>query len=335
MFWQNTKINTNDGEKNGIAPIIISASRSTDIPAFYPKWFVERLKQGYVVWYNPFNQKPQYISFENTKVIVFWTKNPKPMIKYLDDIDKKGIKYYFHFTLNDYVKENLEPNVPTIIERIETFINLSEKIGKEKVIWRFDPLILTDVLTIDVLVERIHNIGERIHSYTTKLVFSFADIIRYRKVQNNLKKAGILYREFTDEEKNEFSMKLTDICKSWGISFSTCAEKINLNKYGIEHNKCVDDELIMKITNGDKDIKKLFGIDEYQPDMFGNYFHGNDLKDKGQRLECGCILSKDIGQYNTCPHLCVYCYANTSEKVVMKNINFINDLNESILMPNK
>src|SRR5574344_3150016 len=120
------------------APIIISASRSTDIPAFYAKWFFNRLAKGYCVWYNPFNQKPMYISFKNCKVIVFWTKNPKPILPYLHELDKRGIHYYFQVTLNDYIKERFEPNVPSVYERVETFKELSSIVGKERIIWRFD-----------------------------------------------------------------------------------------------------------------------------------------------------------------------------------------------------
>ena len=121
---------------DGVAPVIISASRSTDIPAFFARWFMNRLAKGYCVWYNPFNQQPMYISFEKTKVVVFWTKNPKPIIEYLPELDRKGIHYYFQYTLNDYEAEGFEPNVPSIDERIETFKGLSTLIGKEKVIWR-------------------------------------------------------------------------------------------------------------------------------------------------------------------------------------------------------
>ena len=130
-----------------IEPIIVSASRSTDIPAFYAKWFINRLCKGYCVWYNPFNQKPMYVSFAKTKVVVFWTKNPAPIIPYLPELDRRGIHYYFQMTLNDYENENLEPNVPTLEKRIDTFKRLSDLIGKEQVIWRFDPLIVTKDLT--------------------------------------------------------------------------------------------------------------------------------------------------------------------------------------------
>ena len=113
----------------GHAPVIVSASRSTDIPAFYADWFMNRLRSGYCVWYNPFNQKPMYISFAKTKVVVFWTKNPEPMLKYLPELDRLGLHYYFQVTLNDYVDEGFEPNVGPVSHRVEVFKRLSDAIG--------------------------------------------------------------------------------------------------------------------------------------------------------------------------------------------------------------
>lgn len=180
-------ITTDSGEQvEALAPIIISASRSTDIPAFYAKWFFNRLAKGYCVWYNPFNRRKMYVSFERCKAIVFWTKNPKPILPYLHELDRRGIHYYFQFTLNDYVSEGFEPNVPSVTQRVETFRELSEMIGKERVIWRFDPLIITPSITPRVLLRRIWKIGNQLKGYTDKLVFSFVDVKAYRKVQNNL-----------------------------------------------------------------------------------------------------------------------------------------------------
>ena len=140
-------INDKGERVEATAPVIISASRSTDIPAFYAKWFFNRLAKGYCAWYNPFNQQKMYISFSKCKVIVFWTKNPKPIIPYLHILDEMGIHYYFQVTLNDYVNEGFEPNVPSVVQRVKTFKQLSDMVGKEKVIWRFDPLIVTPEIT--------------------------------------------------------------------------------------------------------------------------------------------------------------------------------------------
>ena len=171
-----------------IAPVIISASRSTDIPAFYSKWFFNRLNKGYCAWYNPFNRQKTYVSFRRCKVVVFWTKNPAPIIPYLHELDERGIHYYFQITLNDYVTEKFEPNVPSVEKRVETFKKLSDLIGRKRVIWRFDPLIITPSITPRILLSRIWTIGNRLMDYTDKLVFSFVDVKAYRKVQNNLVK---------------------------------------------------------------------------------------------------------------------------------------------------
>lgn len=324
-------INDDKEEVEAITPFIISASRSTDIPAFFSKWFFNRLAKGYVTWKNPFNQKVQYVSFYETKVIVFWSKNPKPIIPYLKELDKRDIKYYFQFTLNDYEKENLEPNVPKLENRIEIFKNLSNLIGKEKVIWRFDPLILSDFISIDDLLIKIENIGDQICNYTEKLVFSFADIGVYKKVQNNLYKQDISFREFSQDDMMNFSNKLQKLNQKWNLKLATCTEKVELEKFNIIHNKCIDDELIYKIGKNDKKILDWLGVDN-TASLFGDdYLPNIKLKDKGQRKECGCIMSKDIGMYNTCDHLCTYCYANHSVNLVKQNIKKHNFNNQSII----
>ena len=301
--------------KNVLNPVIMSASRSTDIPAFYADWFLERLKAGYSVWVNPFNQERYCVSFTDTRLIVFWSKNPKPMLERLDEMESLGFRqYYFQFTLNDYDVERLEPNVPAVAERIDTFKRLATKIGKERVIWRFDPLLLSDKISVDVLLKRIDNIGQQLKGCTDKLVFSFIDIGSYRKVQNNLVGFGV--REFAADEQVQFAKGLADLNKEFGFELATCGELADLSEYGIKHNKCVDDELMMRLFNDDAKLMEFIGA-EY--DMFNGWQIMKSKKDKGQRKACGCIVSKDIGAYNTCPHLCRYCYANSSDALVKKN----------------
>lgn len=309
-----------------LAPVILSASRSTDIPAFYADWLLERLKAGYSVWVNPFNQERYRVSFADTRMIVFWSKNPKPMLERLDEMEMLGFRqYYFQFTLNDYVAEGLEPNVPPVVERIDTFRRLAKRIGKERVIWRFDPLLLSDSLTVDVLLEKIAAIGHELQGATEKLVFSFADVQAYRKVSKNL--SGTDCREFSFDEKIEFAKGLRDVNLSLGLEMATCAEDIDLSEYGIKHNKCVDDDLMVRLFHDDVKLMDFIGA-EY--DMFNGWQIKKSKKDKGQRKACGCIVSKDIGAYNTCPHLCRYCYANSSERIVVKNYAQHNNLAESL-----
>lgn len=265
-----------------VTPVIISASRSTDIPAFYAKWFFNRLAKGYCAWYNPFNQQKMYISFERCKVVVFWTKNPAPIIPYLPELDKRGIHYYFQVTLNDYEKEGFEPNVPSVDERVETFKKLSSLIGKEKVIWRFDPLIITPTIGPRELLTRIWNVGNKLKGFTDKLVFSFVDVKAYRKVQNNLVKETMLFtKEDVENAEANFAQRIEIVeglkkireawyKDGWNVEMATCAEDIDLETYGIEHNRCIDGELMKRIFADDKElVYYLHTLKWPEKDMFG------------------------------------------------------------------
>ena len=347
MAADRVSITTDSGESvEAMAPAIVSASRSTDIPAFYAKWFFNRLKKGYCVWYNPFNQKPSYVSFRNCKVVVFWTKNPKPILPYLHELDERGIHYYFQVTLNDYVQDGFEPNVPSVDERVATFRELSGLIGKERVIWRFDPLIVTPELTPRELLKRIWSVGNKLFGLTDKLVFSFVDVAAYRKVQANLLKETAAFTpqnvgsvEMTPEQRREIVEGLLKIQaawreKGWNVALATCGEEASFA--GIEHNRCIDGELMERVFGDDRQLVYYLRTGKLvEPDLFGGFpplpAEGKNLKDKGQRAACGCMVSKDIGMYNTCRHFCVYCYANTSRECVLKNEARHNDESESLI----
>ncbi len=306
MKHDHTTIIAGDGQQvQAQAPVIVSASRATDIPAFYAPWFFDRLGKGYVRWRNPFSGRDSYVSFSNTRFIVFWSKNPAPLIPYLPILRDKGIGCYIQFTLNDYELESLEPRVPPLQQRIETFKRLVDMLGRGAVIWRFDPLMLTDKISIEDLIEKVTRIGDELKGYTEKLVFSFADIAGYKKVGRNLSQAGVNYREWDGTSMLEFAAKLSDInLKRWGYTLATCAETIELSEYGIEHNRCIDPDLIALLSPDDAVLQ--------------NFLYGAK-PDSGQRKACGCILSKDIGTYNTCPHCCLYCYANASPSSAIMN----------------
>ena len=336
MQWQKEKIKLdNNTTVDAQAPIIISASRSTDIPTFYSDWFISRWEAGYIKWTNPFNGQPLYVSFKNTRLVVFWTKNPRPMFKHLDYLDKSIPNYYFQFSLNDYDKEKYEAKVPSVESRIKTFKELSQRLGKKRVVWRYDPLILTKDIDVNELLRRVKNIGNQIHEFTEKLVFSFVDIDIYRKVENNLKKEDVPYIEWTTQNMEEFAKGISQINKDWGLQLGTCSEKIDLDKYGIVHNKCIDDDLMIDLFSHDSQLMDFLGVEIKQPDLFsdGEIIKTRNLKDKGQREDCGCIMAKDIGQYNTCPHECNYCYANASKEIAKKNYKryLENPSSESIL----
>ena len=254
----------------------------------------------------------------------------------MDELKSKNINCYVQYTLNDYVAENLEKGVPSVDDRIKTFKELVDRLGKGNIIWRFDPLILTDKITIDDLLRKIEYIGDALFGYTEKLVFSFADIASYKKVKSNLEKNGINYKEWDETSMNEFASRLAVLNKKWRFQLATCGERIDIDKYGIKHNHCVDDELMIRIAYKDKKLMDFLGADMkikensiFTPfelpsnaiDINNNYYaiKTKENKDKGQRVFCGCISSKDIGEYNTCPHLCEYCYANTSKEIAVRN----------------
>ena len=336
--WTKTYRQTEDGRTVLMqTPTIVSASRSTDIPAFYTDWFFHRLEVGYSAWVNPFNGVKSYISYENTRFIVFWSKNPRPLLKHLHVLNEYGINCYIQYTLNDYEQEKLE-NIPSIEERIDTFKQLVGQLGKGAVVWRFDPLILTDDISVNDLLEKIQHIGDQLKGYTEKLVFSYADIAIYKKVKRNLELSGIPYREWTEQQMIEFAEKLSLMNKNrgWDYQLATCGEKINISKYDISHNRCIDGDLITRIAWQDKQLMDFMKVKiENMPDPTffempklpenaillprRHYFISTHKKDPGQRQFCECMASKDIGEYNTCPHLCEYCYANTSKQVVLDN----------------
>lgn len=335
--WQKTQIQRDNGElAEAQAPVIISASRSTDIPAFYADWFFHRLKVGYSAWTNPFNGVKSFVSYRNTLFIVFWSKSPKPLLVHLDELKERNIGCYIQYTLNDYVKEGLERGVPSLEDRIDTFKRLVDKLGQGRVIWRFDPLILTDQIAIDDLLMKVENIGDQLRGYTEKLVFSYADIALYKKVKANLEKSRVNYTEWTTTQMEKFAQRLSELNQKWHYQLATCGEKIDIEQYGIHHNRCVDDELMIRFAHQDKALMDFLGVEikTVENSLFGTEpiptnammlsetqyaMKKKDNRDKGQRQFCGCMVSKDIGEYNTCPHLCEYCYANASKELAVRN----------------
>ena len=221
------------------------------------------------------------------------------------------------FTLNDYECEGLEPHVSKFSHRIDTFKRIVDTYGIGHAVWRFDPLILTDTINEDVLLDRISNIATQLRGYADRLVFSFADIAGYRKVSRNLDTAGVKYREWTPEQMKDFAKRLSDL--NLGLQLATCSEAIDLEQYGIVHNHCIDPDLIARLSPDDTALQMwLFGA----------------VHDKGQRTHCGCILSKDIGAYNTCPHGCLYCYANSSPCSALSNYQKlkVNHIPDSLIL---
>ena len=274
--------------------MILSVSRRTDIPNYYSEWFFNRLKDGFLYVRNPmnFHQISEIkISPDVVDCIVFWTKNPLPMMERLDELE--AYNYYFQFTLTGYgndVERNL-PNKKTSV--IPIFQELSNKIGKEKVVWRYDPIFFSNRYNVQYHLKAFRSIAEALSGYTEKCVISFLDI--YPKNKKNMD--NLLSYDLSDSELREFAKELSNIAKENHIKIGSCAEKVDLDEYGIIHNSCIDKELIEKIIGCKLKINK----------------------DKNQRIECGCVESVEVGTYNTCKNRCVYCYANYSAKSVESN----------------
>lgn len=274
--------------------MILSISRRTDIPTYYSDWFFNRIKEGFVYVRNPMNiHQISRISLSPEVVdgIVFWTKNPLPMIERLDELSP--YVYYFQFTVNSYGKD-VEPNIPSKNDVIiPAFQKLSKKIGKEKVIWRYDPIFFNEKYTIDYHVKYFKMLSTKLAGYTEKCTISFVDL--YKNTQRNISSLNIQVPNI--EQIKMLVTQLNQIAAEYGIYIDTCAEKIDLEKFGIKHSHCID--------------KQRF-------ELLGQYSLNVD-KDKNQRPECGCFSSIDIGTYNTCKNGCLYCYANYSEKAVNSN----------------
>ena len=274
--------------------MILSVSRRTDIPNYYSEWFFNRLKDGFLYVRNPmnFHQISEIkISPDVVDCIVFWTKNPLPMMERLDELE--AYNYYFQFTLTGYgndVERNL-PNKKTSV--IPIFQELSNKIGKEKVVWRYDPIFFSNRYNVQYHLKAFRSIAEALSGYTEKCVISFLDI--YPKNKKNMD--NLLSYDLSDSELREFAKELRIIEKKNHIKIGICSEKVDLDEYGINHNSCIDKELIEKIIGCKLKINK----------------------DKNQRIECGCVESVEVGTYNTCKNGCVYCYANYSAKSVESN----------------
>lgn len=276
--------------------MILSASRRTDIPNYYSDWFINRLKDGFFYVRNPFNThqiSKIAVSPDIVDCIVFWTKNPENMLSRLGELGE--YHYYFQFTLTGYGKD-LEPGLPDKRSRlIPVFQRLSKYIGHERVIWRYDPVLLSDVYTLDYHLKAFEEIAEHLKDSTDKVIISFVDM--YEKTRRNTKNLNITSP--SKEVIYKAAKEMARIAKCNHMEIESCAEQIDLQELGVNHGSCIDKNLIQRIT--------------------GCELEGN--KDKNQRGECGCLESIEVGTYNTCKNGCKYCYANYNSSSVRENLN--------------
>ncbi|HOP12249.1 MAG TPA: DUF1848 domain-containing protein [Oscillospiraceae bacterium] len=261
--------------------MILSASRRTDIPCFYGEWFMNRIRAGYVLTRNPMNHAQLsrvQLSPEIVDCIVFWTKDPSSFLPCLDELNALGYRYYFQFTLTPY-NRSIEPGLRNKSALEDTFIELSKRIGRDRVIWRYDPIILNDVLSVVYHKKEFARMRGKLSGFTDTVTISFVDL--YAKLKTPL------IRAISENEIAELAGFIGETAKTYGIRPVACCEN-DLTSYGIEGASCIDLKRIEQICGCKLDLKP----------------------DKNQRSGCGCVESIDIGAYNTCMNGCVYCYAN-------------------------
>jgi hypothetical protein len=274
---------------------VVSVSRRTDVPAFHVTWFIKRLDEGFAEYRNPFNGKAHRVPLEpeDVRAFVFWTRNPAPLMRKFEYIEARETPFYFLFTINGYPKA-LERSNPPVHRAIEIFCRLSGRVGPERVRWRYDPIVITREMGADFHLRNFERIARGLEGATMACIFSFMDL--YGKVRRNMEAVPESSRPIEPSlgERLRLSVALAEIGGCYEIRLRACCED-ELVAGGIEKARCVDPELLGRIAPT-----------------------GKSLPTRPTREECGCTASRDIGGYDTCPHGCVYCYANASPEAAIR-----------------
>jgi hypothetical protein len=274
---------------------IISASRRTDIPAFYSEWFANRVREGYVRWPNPYGGKPCEVSLlpQDVSIVVFWSKNYSPLIPYLPMLESLGWGMIFHYTITG-LPAVFETHVPPASVSVEIAHELAGRYSPEAVMWRYDPVLTSDITDQAYHLRRFEELAQALEGATRRCYFSFPKL--YAKVARNIAKlrdeSGVHVCEIPDDQRLELAGMMADIACRHGIEMHSCCGEYLLDSR-IKKAHCVDAPL----------LHRLF------PDRLLS------VKERPTRRECGCYESKDIGAYDTCPHGCVYCYANLNKAI--------------------
>ena len=274
--------------------MILQVSGRTDICALYPQWFINRIKEGYVLVRNPYNpQQVSYINISSEVVdcIAFCTKDPQNMLPHLSTLDQFKYKYYFMVTITPY-DHDIEPGIRTKFEIIKTFINLSKLIGKNKVIWRYDPILLNERYNIEFHLQMFEKMCRLLYKYTNQVIISFIDIY-----QNIIGK----FNPISDKDVYYLAEHLGLIAAKYNLQIQTCSERYHLEKYGIKKGSCLNKQYLENLIGAPLEIKN-----------------------NQNRSNCSCLASIDIGAYSCCNHGCTYCYA-CNHKIVKRNINLHNE----------
>lgn len=284
--------------------MIINVGGRTDIVNYYSEWLINRLKEGYAYSRNPlFTNNVSKISLkpEDVDCLMFCSKNYEPILKYMAKINKK-YRIICHYTITAYGKD-VEPNVPSIDKSIETLIKLSEMIGKEKVLWRYDPILLTNTYTIEKHIEMFNYMAKQIAPYVQRCIFSFVEM--YKKLDYNMPEII----PFTREDKLNIAEAIGKIAKENNLYIQTCGTDENYEKYAVHLSGCTTTEILEK----------------------ANCVKYKHVKPKGMRKGCHCIPSRDIGAYDTCLNGCKYCYANKRPELAKENVK-LHDKNSPIII---
>ncbi len=271
--------------------MILNVSGRTDIVAFYTDWFMNRYKEGFVDVRNPFNKKlVSRIFFEDVDAIFFCTKNPIPIVDKLELINKPIV---FHVTITPYKKE-IEPNVPDKSKVIEAVKKISEILGHKNVVVRYDPIFISDTYSVTYHIKAFSKLCLELDGYINKIIVSFIDDYKnVRKNYNTLK-----YKEFSNSDYALIGTNFSSIAESHNIKVSTCFEDNTLVEYGFIKDECMSKKNAYQLTGK-----------EFKCEWKARKYH-----------KCHCVSMVDIGWYNTCPHMCKYCYANYDEDAVYQNI---------------
>lgn len=281
--------------------MILFASGRTDIPAFYSNWFINRVKAGFVDVRNPFNQKlVSRIYFSDVDLIMFCSKNPLPMINKLDILK---VPVLFHVTITPYSKD-VEPNIPDKRLIIDGVKKLSLVLSIDNVVVRYDPIFLSDKYNVDYHIKAFDKLCKNLNGYVNKIIVSFMD--EYKNVRSN--KNILKYRAFTREDYKKIGEAFSKSAHDNGMSVQTCFEDEDLTQYGFVKGECLSHELAYILT--------------------GKKFKSSNVR---KEKKCECVQMVDIGDYNSCMHMCKYCYANYDEKAVSSNFERHDD-NSSLLI---
>lgn len=293
---------------------IVSVSRRTDIPTFYADWFMRRVRKGYVRYLNPYGGQEHRVSLlpEDVHAFVFWSKNYGPLMKYIPELEERGYDFYFHFTITGLPKtfENL---VMPVDNAVATFRTLSERYGPKRVQWRFDPIVISSATGSNFYARRFEEIASRLQGATERCYLSFACM--YSKVRRNLETLAVNHnitcRDASDSDKISLILRIRETADRYGITlYSCCDEALAAN--GVRQAQCVDGEL-------------LYELFPHRP---------KQTKINPTRKGCRCVISRDIGAYDTCPHGCIYCYANLNKDLAVKRFR-AHDPTSDILTPTK